>query len=136
MDYKKEGKQSPLLWAAYKGHYSLVQLFVKLGCSPLDRDIHGNSAIHQASAGGHIDILELFVNKGIDFDTTNARGHTALDIATDPPTIAFIKNAINTRKCTTCKSKFHFKNLRFFCNSGKKFYCKNCSIITMEYGNW
>lgn len=136
MDYHKAGKQSPLLWAAYKGHYSLVQLFINLGCSPLETDIHGNSAIHQAAAGGHIAILELLVNKGIDFAITNARGHTALELATDPATIAFIMKALNTNKCTSCTSDFNFKNLRFFCSSSKKFFCKDCSVVTMEYHNW
>jgi len=135
-NFAKLGRQTPLLWAAYKGHYSLVQLLINLGCSALEYDIHGNNAIHQAAAGGHISILELFINKGIDFEVTNARGHTALDLATDPATKMFISKALNAAKCESCRSKFSFKNIRFFCNSGRKFYCKDCSITTIEYHTW
>lgn len=76
------------------------------------------------------------MNKGIDFEARNARGHTALELATDPETKKFITNALNTRKCEACGSAFSFRNVRFFCNSGRRFYCKQCSIVTMEYHTW
>ena len=49
--------------------------------SPLDIDIYGNTAVHQAAAGGHLEVLECFLSRGIDVEMKNARGHTSYDLA-------------------------------------------------------
>ena len=43
--------------------------------SPLDIDIHGNTAVHQAAASVDIKVLECFLSRGVDVDIKNARGH-------------------------------------------------------------
>lgn len=40
------GKYTPLHWASYKGHNKVVWLLLKEKISPLDIDIHGNTAVH------------------------------------------------------------------------------------------
>jgi len=50
--------------------------------SPLDIDMHGNTAVHQAAASGSKKVLECFLSRGVDVDVKNARGHTPLDLAT------------------------------------------------------
>jgi len=50
--------------------------------SPLDIDMHGNTAVHQAAASGEKKVLECFLSRGVDVDVKNARGHTPLDLAT------------------------------------------------------
>lgn len=45
----------------------------------------------------------------------NARGHTPLDLTTAPDTKKLILKAVNTSNCETCRSKFDFKNIRYFC---------------------
>lgn len=52
--------------------------------SPLDIDMHGNSAVHQAAASGSKKVLECFLSRGVDVDIRNARGHTPFDLATAP----------------------------------------------------
>lgn len=42
-----------------------------------------------------------------------------------------IVKASKTKKCTICKSKFDFKNIRYYCESCSKFYCIKCCI-----SNW
>ena len=45
-DAKKVGKYTPLHWASYKGHFKVVWLLLKEKLSPLDIDMHGNTAVH------------------------------------------------------------------------------------------
>jgi hypothetical protein len=101
--------------------------------SPLDIDIYGNSAVHQAAAAGHIEVLECFLSRGIDVEMKNARGHTSYDLATDDKIKKIITKAIDTTNCVQCDSLFDFKNIRFYCISCKKFYCSNCSKTSWEY---
>jgi len=45
-DARKVGRYTPLHWASYKGFYKLVCKFLKVGMSPLDIDMYGNTAVH------------------------------------------------------------------------------------------
>ena len=45
-DARKEGRYTPLHWASYKGFYKIVWILLKIGMSPLDIDMYGNSAVH------------------------------------------------------------------------------------------
>ena len=81
-DAQKVGKYTPLHWASYKGHYKVVWLMLKEKMSPLDIDMHGNTAVHQAAASGSKKVLECFLSRGVDVEIKNARGHTPLDLVT------------------------------------------------------
>ena len=65
----------------------------------------------------------------------NSRGHTPLDLVTEPKTKELIFRATKTKACENkdCKSKFDFKNIRFYCEVSKKFFCKNCSVTEWVY---
>lgn len=67
--------------------------------SPLDIDIYGNTAVHQAAAGGHLEVLECFLSRGIDVEMKNARGHTSYDLATDDRIRKIITKARETTNC-------------------------------------
>ena len=45
-DARKVGKYTPLHWASYKGFYKVVWILLKVGMSPLDIDMYGNTAVH------------------------------------------------------------------------------------------
>ena len=99
MDARKFGRYTPLHWASYKGHLQMVWLLLKLGMSPLDIDMYGNTAVHQASAAGHIKILECFLSRGVDVEVLNARSHSPMDLATETETKALIAKATKTQYC-------------------------------------
>lgn len=122
-DAQKVGKYTPLHWASYKGHYKVVWILLKEKMSPLDIDMHGNTAVHQAAASGSKKVLECFLSRGVDVDVKNARGHTPLDLATQHEVKELIMKAFNTKKCVICKSKFDFKNIRYYCESCTRFLC-------------
>lgn len=101
--------------------------------SPLDIDMHGNTAVHQAVASGSKKVLECFLSRGVDVDIKNARGHTPLDLATQHEVKELILKAFNTKCCKICQSKFDFKNIRYYCESCQRFLCINCSQSQWVY---
>jgi len=135
MDARKFGRYTPLHWASYKGHLQMVWLLLKLGMSPLDIDMYGNSSVHQAAASGNLAVLQCYLSRGVDVDMKNSRGHSPLDLSTEEKTKELILKATKTKACENkeCKSKFDFKNIRYYCEVSKKFFCKNCSITLWVY---
>lgn len=123
------GKYTPLSWASYKGFYKVVWILLKQNMSPLDIDMHGNTAVHQAAASGSKKVLECFLSRGVDVEIKNARGHSPMDLATQPEVKELIQKATSTKNCENrmCKSKFDFKNIRYYCESCRKFFCNKCS---------
>ena len=136
MDARKHGKYTPLHWASYKGYLKIVWILLKIGISPLDIDMYGNSSVHQAASAGNLEVLSSYLSRGVDVDMKNARGHSPLDLTTEPETKKLIMRAVKTQYCETCRSKFDFKNIRYYCQSSKKFYCKNCSITTWVFEHY
>jgi hypothetical protein len=128
-DAQKVGKYTPLSWASYKGFYKVVWILLKQNMSPLDIDMHGNTAVHQAAASGSKKVLECFLSRGVDVEIKNARGHSPLDLATQSEVKELIQKATSTKNCEDkkCKSKFDFKNIRYYCESCRKFFCIKCS---------
>ena len=67
---------------------------------PLEIDMHGNTSVHQAASNAQsLRVLKTFMSRGCDVAKTNARGHTPLDLATDPKTRALIEKAFATDRC-------------------------------------
>ena len=102
----------------------------------MDIDMYGNTAVHQAAAAGNLKVLECFLSRGVDVDVKNARGHTPMDLATEANTKKLILKATKTKNCETCRAKFDFKNIRYYCVQSNKFYCKKCSITQWVYETW
>jgi len=59
------------------------------------------------------------LSRGVDVDVKNARGHTPMDLATEPKTKKLIALATKMKFCENqnCKGirKFDFKNIRYYC---------------------
>jgi len=92
------GRYTPLHWASYKGWFRIVWMLLKEGMSPLDIDVFGNTAVHQAAASGSLPVLECYLSRGVDMEMKNARGHTSLDLATQKEIKDIIMKAIDTKK--------------------------------------
>ena len=109
-DAKKSGKYTPLHWASYKGHHKVVWILLRIGMSPLKIDQYGNTAVHQATASGNLEVLKCFLARGVNVNKYNGRIHTPMDLATEPETKKLISLARSTKNCQNpnCKSKFDF----------------------------
>jgi hypothetical protein len=129
------GKYNPLHWASYKGFLRIVWLLLKEGMSPIDFDIYGNNSVHQACSGGQLEILQCFLSQGVDVEIMNARRHTPLHLSTQPSVKEIVVNAIKTEVCQkkSCKSRFDFANVRYYCQNCTKFFCRNCKISMWVY---
>jgi hypothetical protein len=113
-----------------------VWILLKKGMLPKKMDMYGNTAVHQAAAAGNVKVLECFLNWGIDVKEENARGHTPMDLATEPNTKQLLQKALKARKCEKCKTEFDIKNFPHYCSQSGKFYCINCSKIQWVYETW
>lgn len=80
-------------------------------------------------------MMECYLSQGVDVEIKNARGHTPFDMATREEIKQLVTKAIKTTKCSAigCNTKFDFQNLRYYCTSSCKFYCKNCSERTWVF---
>ena len=123
-DAKKSGKYTPLHWASYKGHHKVVWILLRIGMSPLKIDQYGNTAVHQATASGNLEVLKCFLARGVNVNKYNGRIHTPMDLATEPETKTLISLARNTKHChnAKCRSIIDFTIVHFFSKQSSKFF--------------
>ncbi|KXZ41310.1 hypothetical protein GPECTOR_563g588 [Gonium pectorale] len=84
LEYKDSKGRTPLLLAAAKNHYQIMQELVKLGA-----DVHyinpapnsAGGALHEAASRRHEAAVELLLGAGANPFAANAAGRTALDEA-------------------------------------------------------
>ena len=123
------GKYTPLHWSAYKGLDVISSILLNMGCDPLAVDSYGNNALHQASAGNHINSFKLFMGLGIDLELKNTRSHTARDLTSNPDIEALIVKTLSSRFCVICNKAFDFNNKRYICSIKDDIIWKNCCVI-------
>ncbi|WP_265032114.1 ankyrin repeat domain-containing protein [Wolbachia endosymbiont (group A) of Merzomyia westermanni] len=61
----------------------VIQLFLMRGASINEADKNGETPLHLASWGGHLDTLQHLINNGANISTKDSSGKTPLDIARD-----------------------------------------------------
>ncbi|WP_264688569.1 ankyrin repeat domain-containing protein [Wolbachia endosymbiont (group B) of Catoptria pinella] len=61
----------------------VIQLFLMRGASINEADKNGETPLHLASWGGHLDTLQHLINNGANIGTKDSSGKTPLDIARD-----------------------------------------------------
>jgi len=69
---------SALMKAVREAHYSIAKELIDAGASLEIKNIDGNSALWNACFGQSAACVELLVKAGIDLDSTNDNGVTAL----------------------------------------------------------
>lgn len=75
-------KNTPLLWASFKGHMQTVWLLLVDGYSPNDVDDLGNNALHLAAASGHKKVLQALIDDGAMPTALNIYKNPAINMAT------------------------------------------------------
>lgn len=74
-------KNTPLLWASYKGHFEIVWLLLLDGYSSNDTDDNGNNALHLAAVGGHTKIVKTLIDDGANANLVNTYKNLPIDMA-------------------------------------------------------
>ena len=73
---------SPLHWAAFKGHLKICFKLLLHGVPLTDVDGEGNAALHLAAAGGDTATMVCLLNHGADLFMKNFFCNTAMDVGT------------------------------------------------------
>ncbi|XP_052899160.1 pre-mRNA splicing regulator USH1G [Anopheles moucheti] len=72
---------TPVLWAAFEGHFDALKLLVVRGGDPDKSDQFGNTALHLASAKGHMQCVDFLVQFGVNIYALDIDHHSAQDLA-------------------------------------------------------
>jgi len=81
LDKKDEKGYSPLMLAAYYGHYEACEILLGLSADIHSRDKNGNSILMAATFKGHLRIVQLLLRNGADPEACNFKKQTALVFA-------------------------------------------------------
>ena len=93
-DSKDGYGQTPLSWAARRGHEAVVKLLVEKGVDLDSKDRHGRTPLSYAVGNGHEVVVELLVEKGVDLDTKDRHGRTLLSWAAENGREVVVKQLI------------------------------------------
>lgn len=72
---------TPVLWAAFEGRLEALKLLVGRGGDPDKSDQFGNTALHLASAKGHMQCVDFLVQFGVNLYALDIDHHSAQDLA-------------------------------------------------------
>lgn len=91
---------TPLHWAAYKGHLRIAWLLLEKGYSPNDVDIVSNTPLHLAASNGHVHVVSCLLEDGADPKAKNSFRNTALDVSTVSEVRTCLAKAANAKPQT------------------------------------
>ncbi|CAG2256755.1 unnamed protein product [Mytilus edulis] len=129
---RTKSNSTPLHKACQDGRYETVKFLLDLNCQILNsrvdttiKNICGESGLHLASGNGHIEVVKLLVDVGMNLnDTTNA-GSTPLHMACRKGQFDIVKylldlngKALNSRVDTSIKETDGWSALHTACSNG------------------
>jgi len=120
---KKKKKHSPLHWAAFKGHLKELWLLLGQNLSHHEKDQIGNTALHQAAAGGSLECTKCLMAQGADVFAKNDRGHTPFALCTVPEVQRLLQSAMNAVACKATGKQFSSTVLRYLCSWSLDVFC-------------
>jgi ankyrin repeat protein len=86
-------KDTPLHFASYAGNAAFASLLIKHGAAVNAASLrYGETPIFYAGSHGNIEVLKILVANGADVNIKDEKGATALNVATDPPTKAYLSS--------------------------------------------
>lgn len=131
----KKKKHSPLHWAAFKGHLKVLWLLMAppQNLSHHERDAMGNTALHQAAAGGALDCVKCLMAQGVDVFAKNNRGHTPYALCTVPEVQSLLQKAMHTVACKVSGKQFSSTVLRYLCSWSLDVFCEAAVTQMLVY---
>uniref|UniRef100_W8B5C3 Usher syndrome type-1G protein n=1 Tax=Ceratitis capitata TaxID=7213 RepID=W8B5C3_CERCA len=78
---KDDDSMTPVLWAAFEGRLDALRLLCGRGGDPDKCDQFGNTALHLASAKGHLHCVDFLVKFGVNIYALDIDRHSAKDLA-------------------------------------------------------
>jgi len=129
----KKKKHSPLHWAAFKGHLKELWLLLGQNLSHHERDQIGNTALHQAAAGGSLECTKCLMAQGADVFAKNNRGHTPFALCTVPEVQGLLDSAMAKPACKATGKQFSSTILRYLCSWSLDVFCEAAVTQTFVY---
>lgn len=126
-------RPTPLQWACFKGHVNVVWLLLKEGLDLLETDTFGNNAIHQAVAGGNIEVVETLLQYGVRIDFKNNRGHTITDLCTEPKIKQYLREYERATHCHATRRAFEPNEIKYLCIITGKYHCEEATKLHWIY---
>ena len=120
-DIKEGVKMTPLLWACQKGHWRIMCILLKENLCWDDIDMIGNTAIHLAASSNSFKTVEILLERGVDTTRKNSRGHTPIELTTNPEVISILKKNLKTEVCPKTGKKFGLSEVKFLCHNCRLF---------------
>jgi len=129
----KRKKHSPLHWAAFKGHLKVLWLLMAppQSLSHHEKDAIGNTALHQAAAGGSLQCAKCLMAQGVDVFAKNDRGHTPYALCTVPEVQSLLQKAMKEAACKATGKQFSSTVLRYLCSWSLDVFCE--AAVTQVY---
>lgn len=81
LDCEDSNGCGPVHWAAYQGEADILRLLKLLGRNFSHVDNAKNTALHRAAQAGHVDVVQVLLDAGVDIKGQNAEGATCLEVA-------------------------------------------------------
>ncbi|XP_055920974.1 pre-mRNA splicing regulator USH1G [Eupeodes corollae] len=78
---KDDDGMTPVLWAAFEGRLDALRLLAGRGGDPDKCDQFGNTALHLASAKGHMHCVDFLLKFGVNIYALDIDKHSAKDLA-------------------------------------------------------
>ena len=128
-------KHTPLHWAAFKGHNRIVCLLLTAGIDPEIRDQLGNTALHQACAGGSVDVIKTLLSRGVDLLAKNARGHLPILLCTATAAHALLKKGMDSKQCSATGKQFSAAVKKYMCLETGSFFCAEAVVSKLVLEN-
>merc|ERR1719228_912206 len=91
-----EHKRSALHFASSKGYSEVVEILLRHGADPNQKDQLGNTALHLAACTNHVPVVTLLLRAGTDITTLDNNGRTPLHLAQAKLKILQRNNCPNT----------------------------------------
>ena len=73
-----EHRATPMMWAAQKSFYYIVQLLLQHGADPAALDAQGYNTLHLTTFDGNLFQLVILLHSGAAVDSRDTQGHTSL----------------------------------------------------------
>jgi len=121
---RKKKKHSPLHWAAFKGHLKVLWLLLGQNLSHHEKDQIGNTALHQAAAGGSLECTKCLMAQGADVYAKNDRGHTPYALCTVPQVQQLLQKAMDVVACKATQKQFSSTVMRYLCSWSLDVFCE------------
>lgn len=112
-------KNTPLLWAAIKGHVTIIWLLLKEGFNPNDVDNTGNNAVHLAAANNHLAALKVLIDDGGSANAVNMYRNAPIHLSTTKPIRELLYRAMESNASMTEEERKlkHENNVSLFMSS-------------------